>query len=135
MLEKTFAIIKPDATSTNNSEHIIEMIKQNGFTILKMENLTLNKEKAEQFYAVHKDKPFFGELIEFMTSGPVIVMALEKEDALAAWRKLMGATDPKKAEEGTIRIAYGTDIMRNAVHGSDSPENAKIELELFFPGL
>ena len=135
MIEKTFAIIKPDAMKANNQDKIIDMIKQNGFTIVKMEKLTLTEEKAKTFYDVHKDKPFFQEVIDFMTSGPVTVMALEKENAIADWRTLMGATNSKEAAEGTIRNLYGTDIMLNATHGSDSAENAAKELGLFFPGL
>jgi len=100
-----------------------------------MKKLHMTKEKAEQFYDVHKEKPFFQELVDFISSGPVIVMALEKENAIADWRKLMGATNPEQAEEGTIRKLYGTNIGVNAVHGSDAPETAKIELGLFFPDL
>jgi len=135
MIEKTFAIIKPDAVSKKNSGKIIDIIEDNSFNIVRMEKVTLTKDKAEEFYAVHKDKPFFGDVIEFMTSGPIIVIALEKENAVTDWRNLMGATDSKKAAEGTIRNQFGTDIMLNATHGSDSAENAKKELSLFFPNL
>jgi len=132
-MEKTFAIIKPDAVKAKNIGKIIAMIEDNGFDILKMEKLHLKPEEAKVFYAVHKEKPFFQEVIDFMTSGPIVIMALSKEDAIAAWRNLMGPTNPAEAPEGTIRKLFGTDIMRNATHGSDSPENAKIELDLFFP--
>ncbi|MFC1841745.1 nucleoside-diphosphate kinase [Candidatus Dependentiae bacterium] len=134
-MEKTFAIIKPDAVKAKNTGKIIDMIEQNGFTVLRMEKTELDPEEAKLFYAVHKDKPFFQEVIDFMCSGPIVIMALEKENAIDDWRKLMGATDSKKAEAGTIRNLYGTDIMLNATHGSDSPENAKTELSLFFPEL
>jgi len=135
MVEKTFAIIKPDVVKAKNSGKVIDLIEQNGFTIIGMKKLHMTKEKAEQFYDVHKEKPFFQELVDFISSGPVIVMALEKENAIADWRKLMGATNPEQAEEGTIRKLYGTNIGVNAVHGSDAPETAKIELGLFFPDL
>jgi len=135
MIEKTFAIIKPDAVSAKNSGKIIDMIEQNGFTIARMKKLTLDKSKAETFYAVHKERPFFNEVIEFITSGPIIVLALEKDNAIEDWRNLMGETDSKKATPGTIRNKFGTDNMVNATHGSDSPENAKKELALFFPDL
>ena len=133
MIERTLAIIKPDAVSAKNSGKIIDMIEQNGFEILHMRKINLDRAKAEEFYAVHKEKPFFQDLVKFITSGPVIVMALEKENAIADWRKLMGVTDSKKAEDGTVRKFYGTDIEKNAVHGSDSPETAKFELGIFFP--
>jgi len=132
-MEKTFAIIKPDAVKAKNIGKIITMIEDNGFDIVNMEKLQLKPEEAKEFYAVHKDKPFFQEVIDFMCSGPIVIMALGKENAIQEWRKLMGATNPKDADQGTIRKLFGTDIMRNATHGSDSPENAKIELDLFFP--
>lgn len=135
MIERTFAMIKPDAVAAKNSGKIIDMIESNGFTILGMRKMTIDKAKAQEFYAVHKERPFFGELVSFVTSGPVIVMALEKDNAVKAWRDLMGATDPLKADEGTIRKLFGTNIGTNAAHGSDSVENAKIELKLFFPEL
>jgi len=135
MAEKTFAIIKPDAVKARNVGKIIDMIEQNGFVILRMEKTKLTKEKAEEFYAVHKEKPFFGEVIEFIISGPVILLALEKENAIEDWRKLMGVTDSQKAASGTIRQQFGTDIMVNATHGSDSVENAQKELALMFPDL
>ena len=135
MMEKTFAIIKPDAVKAKNSGKIIDLIEQNGFNIVKLEKITMTQEQAKTFYAVHKDKPFFQEVVDFMCSGPVIVMALEKSGAVDGWRTLMGSTNPEKADAGTIRKLFGTDIMKNATHGSDSAENAKIELEFFFPGV
>ncbi|MCL4229708.1 nucleoside-diphosphate kinase [Candidatus Dependentiae bacterium] len=133
MLEKTFAMIKPDAVNAKNSGAIIELIERNGFTILGMEKIMLSKEKAQTFYAVHKERPFFGELVDFVTSGPVIVIALERENAIQAWRDLMGATDPNKAQIGTLRKMFGTNVGSNATHGSDAPETAQQELSLFFP--
>lgn len=135
MIERTFAMIKPDAVAAKNSGKIIDLIEQNGFTILGLRKMNIDKKKAEEFYAVHKERPFFGELVSFVTSGPVIVMALEKDNAVKAWRDLMGATDSRKADKGTVRNLFGTDIGKNAAHGSDSVENAKIELNLFFPEL
>jgi nucleoside-diphosphate kinase len=132
MIEQTLALIKPDAVAAGNTGNIIKMIEENGFTIDRMEKGILKKEHAENFYDIHKEKPFFGELVEFITSGPLVVLALRKEGAVEEWRKLMGATDPAKAEEGTIRKNFGTEIGKNAVHGSDSLENAKRELMLFF---
>ena len=135
MIERTFAMIKPDAVAAHNSGKIIDLIEGNGFTILRMEKLNLSKDKAEKFYGIHKDRPFFGEMIKFITSGPVIVMALEKENAIKAWRDLMGATDPLKADKGTIRQRFGINIGNNATHGSDAPQTAQEELALFFPKL
>lgn len=132
MKELTFAMIKPDAVKAGNTGKIIDLIEKNGFNILGMYKTQLPKEKAEEFYAVHKDRPFFGELVEFVSSGPIVVMALEKDNAIAEWRKLMGATNPAEAEEGTIRKLFGTDIGSNATHGSDAPETAQVELTLFF---
>lgn len=135
MMQRTFAMIKPDAVAAKNSGKIIDMIEKNGFTILGMKKVHLNKQTAQEFYAVHKERPFFGELVEFVTSGPVILLALEKENAILAWRDLMGATDPLKAQEGTIRKIFGKNIGNNAVHGSDAPETAHTELALFFPDI
>lgn len=135
MIERTFAMIKPDAVAAKNSGKIIDLIEQNGFTILGLQKTKIQKNKAQEFYAVHKERPFFGELVDFVTSGPVIVMALERDNAIKAWRDLMGATDSKKAAQGTIRNLFGTDIGNNAVHGSDAPETAQTELALFFPNL
>jgi len=132
MAEKTFAMIKPDAIKGCNAGKIIDMIEQNGFTIVRMEKRKLTKELAEQFYGVHKEKPFFGEVIDFITSGPVIAMVLERDNAIEEWRKLMGETNSQKAASGTIRQQFGTDIMVNAVHGSDAPETAEKEIALMF---
>jgi len=134
-MERTFALIKPDAVAAKNSGKIIDIIEKNGFTIVGMKKMQLSKEMAEKFYAVHKERPFFGELVTFVTSGPVIALALEKEGAVKAWRDLMGATDPLKADQGTIRKQFGTSIGSNATHGSDAPETAQVELALFFPEL
>lgn len=132
MIERTFAMIKPDAVKHHNIGNIIAMIEAHGFTIDRMEKKQLSRSTAQQFYAVHKDRPFFGELVDFITSGPVIVLALEKENAIKAWRDLMGATNPAQAAEGTIRKKYAHSIGENAVHGSDAPETAAQELALIF---
>jgi nucleoside-diphosphate kinase len=132
-MERTFAIIKPDAVKAKNSGKIIDLIEQNGFEIVGMEKLTIGKDKAKTFYGVHKERPFFNDLVEFITSGPVIVMVLQKENAIKAWRDLMGATNPEQAAPGTIRKLYGASIGSNAAHGSDAPETAKTEIALFFP--
>jgi len=134
-MERTFAIIKPDAVKAKNAGAIIDMIEKNGFEILRMEKIHLSKDKAEGFYSVHKGKPFFDELIEYVTSGPVIVMALEKENAIQAWRDLMGCTDSTKAAPGTIRNLFGTSKGINAAHGSDAPETALQEIKYFFGNL
>jgi len=135
MVEKTFAMIKPDAVKNKVVGKIITMIEDNGFDILRMRKVELTADKATEFYAVHKERPFFGELVEFVTSGPVIIMALEKDNAIKAWRDLMGATNPAEAAEGTIRKKFGTNIGSNAAHGSDAPETANTELALMFPNL
>ncbi|HBR70453.1 TPA: nucleoside-diphosphate kinase [Candidatus Dependentiae bacterium] len=132
MIEQTLGLIKPDAVAAGKTGDIIKMIEENGFIIDRLEKGILKKEHAENFYEIHKEKPFFGELVEFITSGPLIVLALRKDNAVEEWRKLMGATDPQKAADGSIRKKYGTNIGKNAVHGSDSLENAKKELMLFF---
>lgn len=131
----TFAMIKPDAVKAKLTGKIIDIIEHNGFTIFCLQKGSLDEEVARDFYDVHSKKPFFNQLIEFITSGSVVVMALMKENAIADWRKLMGATDPAKAEPGTIRKLFGTSIDQNAVHGSDSEETAYEELLLFFPEL
>lgn len=131
----TFAMIKPDAVTAKNSGKIIDMIERNGFEIVRMQKVIIAKDLAEEFYAEHKEKPFFGELVDFVISGPVVIMALHKEDAINGWRELIGATDPAKAAEGTIRQLFGTNIGNNAVHGSFSSEAAVTELGLFFPDL
>lgn len=134
-MEKTFAIIKPDAIENKNAGAIIELIERNGFDILGMKKISMTKDEAKQFYAVHKERPFFGELIEYITSGPVIIMTLAKENAIKEWRDLMGATNPTEAAAGTIRRMFGKDIGTNATHGSDAPETAKLEIGQFFPEL
>lgn len=131
--ERTLAIIKPDAVMAGNADNIITLIKENGFIIRAQEEKILDKETAEKFYAIHNKKPFFNELINYITSGPLIILVLGKANAVNAWRNLMGATNPSNAQEGTIRKLYGTDIQRNAVHGSDSVQNAQQEIKLFFP--
>ena len=128
----TFGIIKPDAVRAGNTGAIIQRVTDNGFKIRAMKMLQMSRPVAEGFYAVHRGRPFFDELVEFMTSGPSVVMALEKDDAVQAWRDLMGPTDSTKAPKGTIRGDFGKNVGENAVHGSDSPENAKIELSYFF---
>lgn len=135
-LEMTFAIIKPDAVHAKNAGKIIDITENQGFDIIGLQKITLNKDQAEEFYGIHKEKPFFKALIEFMTSGPAIVMALQKENAVQAWRTLMGGTsNPETAPEGTLRKLFGTDITHNATHGSDSAENAAVEIKQFFPEL
>lgn len=131
-MERTFAIIKPDAVAAGNAGDILTMIEKAGFRILALRMQRLTRPEAEGFYAVHKGKGFFDELIAFMTEGPVVLMALEADNAVAKWRDVMGPTDPAKAGPGTVRKEYGTNVGRNAAHGSDSPENAAIELAYFF---
>jgi nucleoside-diphosphate kinase len=133
MKERTLAIIKPDAIQAKNSGKIIERIEQEGFNILAIKKIHLTREQAEKFYAVHKGKHFFDTLVEFTSSGPLIAIVLEKENAIQAWRTLMGATDPTKAEENTLRKLYGTAGERNATHGSDAPQTAEQEIKFFFP--
>ena len=135
MTNRTFTMIKPDAFSKGHSGAIIDMILKNGFAIKAMKLTHLSKEKAGEFYAVHKARPFYGELVEFMSSGPIVAAILEKENAVADFRKLIGATDPAKADAGTIRKLYAASVGENAVHGSDSDENAEIEGDFFFSGL
>jgi nucleoside-diphosphate kinase len=132
-LERTFAIIKPDAVEKNHTGAILARVEQEGFKIVALRRTHLSKAVAEGFYAVHKARPFFGELVEFMTRGPVVVAVFEKEGAVAAWRNLMGATDPAKAEPNTLRKLFGANVGENATHGSDSLDNAKIEISYFFP--
>lgn len=131
-MSKTFTIIKPDSVSKGNFGKIISRIEQDGFRILAIKKLHLTTEQAEKFYAVHRERPFYQSLVTYMTSGPVYVAALERDDAVAALRKVMGATDPSKADAGTIRKDFGESIERNAIHGSDSEENAGIEIGFFF---
>lgn len=132
MQDITFGMIKPDAVLAKNSGKIIDMIENNGFEILRLHKVMLDEETAREFYGVHKDRPFFGELVEFVCSGPVIIMALSKENAVKAWRDLMGATNPAEAADGTVRKLFGANIGNNAVHGSDSQETAEQELAFFF---
>ena len=131
-IEQTLSIIKPDAVERNLENEIKEIFKNNRFNILKEKKIQITKSEAEQFYKVHETKPFYNDLCAYLSSGPIVVMVLEKEGALSGNRKLMGATNPKDAEEGTIRKKYGISIDKNSVHGSDSVENAKIEIDFFF---
>jgi nucleoside-diphosphate kinase len=132
--QRTFAIIKPDAVKKNATGDILNMIHTAGFRIIGMRMLEINREQAEGFYAVHAERPFFGSLCDFMSSGPIVVLALEKENAIADWRKLMGATNPANAEAGTIRKKHAASIEHNAVHGSDAEDTARFELSYFFAG-
>ena len=132
--ERTFGIIKPDAVEKNGIGGVLGMIEQSGLRVIGLRLTRLGSTQAEGFYAVHKERPFFKSLVAFMTSGPVVVMALEGDNAITRYRELMGPTDSKKAPAGTIRQRYGTDIEKNAVHGSDAPDTAKFELGYFFPG-
>tara|TARA_Y100001935_G_scaffold27613_1_gene21127 strand:- start:232 stop:642 length:411 start_codon:yes stop_codon:yes gene_type:complete len=131
-MEQTLSIIKPDAVERNLVSEIKEMFKKQGFSILKEKKIQIEKSEAEKFYKVHETKPFYSDLCDYLSSGPIVVMILEKENAVLANRELMGATNPKDAEEGTIRKKYGISIDKNSVHGSDSIENAKIEIDFFF---
>ena len=130
--QRTLAIIKPDAVATGHIGVIIDEIEKVGFQVAAMKMLHLTTSQAEGFYAVHRERPFFGSLVAFMTEGPVVVMILQKEKAIAAWRNLMGATDPAQAEEGTIRKKYGASLQNNATHGSDAEETAAFETRYFF---
>jgi nucleoside-diphosphate kinase len=134
-MERTLAIIKPDAVERRLAGRILARIEQAGFTVRAMRRVHLSRREAEEFYAVHRGKPFFPGLTTYMSSGPVIVMALEGDGAIGRWRDLMGATDPAKAAEGTIRKDYGTSIERNATHGSDAAETAAFEIGYFFSGM
>lgn len=128
----TFTMIKPDAVEANNIGPILAKINQTGFRIVAMKYLKLSKDAAGKFYEVHKERPFYGELVDYMSGGPIVAAILEKDNAVADYRKLIGATDPSKAEEGTIRKLFAKSISANAVHGSDSDENAHIESDFFF---
>ncbi len=134
-MERTLAIIKPDAVAARNAGRIIQRIEENGFTIRAMRLVNLTQKEAEGFYAVHRERPFFGSLTAFMSSGPIVVLALEAPDAIKKWRTLMGATDPAKADANTLRKDFGASIEHNATHGSDAPETAAYEIGYFFPGL
>ena len=131
-MERTFAIIKPDAVARGQAGQILAMVEASGFKVRALRMLQMTQAHAEGFYAVHRERPFFRSLVTFMTEGPVIVMAPEREDAVKAWRDLMGATNPANAAEGTIRKKFAASVERNCVHGSDAPETAAVELGFFF---
>ena len=131
-IQKTLSIIKPDAVQRNLTEEIKSIFKKNGFEITSEKKINISKEEAEKFYIVHQTKPFYDDLCNYLSSGPIVVMILSKENAVLANRELMGATNPEDAKEGTIRKKYGLSIDKNSVHGSDSQENAKIEIDFFF---
>jgi nucleoside-diphosphate kinase len=133
-LQRTFSIVKPDAVAKGATGDIIQTIQANGFRIIGLKMLEINKKQAEGFYAVHANRPFFNSLTDFMSSGPIVVMALERENAIAELRKLMGATNPANADAGTIRKKWADNIERNAIHGSDADETARFELSYFFAG-
>src|SRR5258708_1701774 len=131
-LERTFSIIKPDAVAANQTGDILAMIQEAGFKVLALRMTCLSEAQARGFYAVHKERPFFEGLVTFMTEGPIVVMALERDDAIFGLREVMGATNPEKAAEGTIRKRFAENIERNCIHGSDAPETAETELKFFF---
>lgn len=133
-IEKTFAIVKPDAVEKNHIGGILALIEKNGLKIRALKMMHMTRPIAEGFYHVHAERKFFGELVDFMTRGPCVVMVLEGENAIAKWRELMGATDPAKAADGTVRKLFGANVGENATHGSDAPETAKFEIGFFFPG-
>jgi nucleoside-diphosphate kinase len=134
-IERTFGIVKPDAVEKNAVGGVIEMVEKAGLKIVGLRLVKVSDAQARAFYAVHKERPFFNSLVKFMTSGPAVVMAIEGENAIARYREVMGPTDSEKAPPGTIRNKYGTNIERNAVHGSDGPDTARAELAFFFAGL
>jgi nucleoside-diphosphate kinase len=134
-MERTFAIIKPDAVAKNATGPILARIEKEGFRIIGMRLLHMSRAEAEGFYAVHRERPFFGDLVSFMTSGPAVVLALEVDNAIARWREVIGATNPEDAADGTIRKEFATDIEKNAVHGSDAPETAAVEISYWFRSL
>ena len=131
-LERTYAMIKPDAVAAGNSGKIIDLIEKNGFRIVAMKKLHMTRAQGEAFYGVHKERPFFNSLVTFMTEGPIVALVMEREDAIKTWRDVMGATNPANAAEGTVRKLYATSIERNAAHGSDAPETAAEETHFFF---
>jgi len=133
-IERTLSILKPDTVENNNIGNVIALIEKAGLKVIAAKLVHLSKPQAEGFYAVHKERGFFGELVQFMTRGPVVVLALEGENAIATYRRVMGATNPANADAGTIRKLYAKDVGENAVHGSDAPETAKEEIAYFFPG-
>ena len=131
-LERTFAIIKPDAVANRATGAILQKVEESGLEVVAMKRLRLTEELARGFYAVHKQRPFYGDLVKFMTSGPVVVLVLQGEDAIVRWRDLMGPTNSEEAPAGTVRGDHGTDVERNASHGSDAPETARVEISYFF---
>ncbi len=131
-MEQTLAIVKPDAVAAGHTGKILDRITTEGFQVAALKMLRLSKAQAQGFYAVHRERPFFGALTDFMSSGPVVVMVLERAGAIAGWRAVMGATDPARAEGGTLRKQFGTNVERNATHGSDAPETAAVEIAYFF---
>lgn len=133
-VQRTLAIIKPDVVALRKQGAVVQRILDEGFQILAMRQLHLSQKEAEGFYAIHRDRPFFATLCEFMVSGPVVVLALERQDAVLKWREVIGATNPADAAEGTIRKQFGASVGENAAHGSDSEENGRIECDYFFPG-
>ena len=133
-IEKTFSIIKPDAVAKNVIGPIVTKLEEGGLRVVASRMIRMTQAQAKEFYAVHSERPFYGDLVKFMTEGPVVVQVLEGENAILANRKIMGATNPEEAEDGTIRKAFGTDIERNACHGSDAPETAAQEINFFFAG-
>src|SRR5437773_11416671 len=134
-VERTFSIVKPDAVAANQAGEILAMIQQAGFRILALRMTRLTQAQAEGFYAVHRERPFFSGLVKFMTEGPIVVMALERENAVSKLREVMGATNPANAAEGTVRKRFAANIERNCIHGSDAPETAAVELNYFFSAL
>ncbi|MBI4956914.1 MAG: nucleoside-diphosphate kinase [Myxococcales bacterium] len=133
-LERTLALIKPDAVENGKAGLIVAQLEKEGFRVRALRQLRLSRLQAEGFYEVHRERPFFGELVSFMSRGPIVAMVLEREDAIAKYREVIGATDPKKAAPGTVRALYGTDVGENAVHGSDAPATAAVEIAYFFAG-
>jgi len=131
-VERTFSIIKPDAVAAGNAGAILALLQKSGFKIIGMRQTRLSEAQAQAFYAVHKERPFYGGLVKFMTEGPIVVLALERENAVKQLREVMGATNPANAADGTVRKLFATDIERNAIHGSDAPETAAVELGFFF---
>ena len=134
-MQRTLAIVKPDGVEKKAVGKIIARIEEEGFGIVAMRMVSLSRTEAEGFYAVHRERPFFNDLTAFMSSGPAVVLVLEADDAIPRWRSVMGATDPSKADEGTLRKQFASNIERNAVHGSDAPETAAVEISYFFPGI
>jgi nucleoside-diphosphate kinase len=134
-MEITYGMIKPDAVAKKYTGDILRIIENSGFEIVEMKKLTMSKAQAQSFYEVHASRPFFGELVDFITSGPVVALALRREDAVSQWRTLMGSTNPAQAEKGTLRSLFAESIGKNAVHGSDSVRNAAVELNLIFPNV